>query len=270
VTTLNAVFLHLGPEEADEHLALLRALAPDERFVVLHGGPREACAAMREPEREWIADPGWRGPPRSFQSYHELFAVLRDRWLAREPELDAVHLLEFDQLPLVPDFAERLRAAADATGADLLAKRLICVNGTNWAHYGRFRRDPALLAHLAGLSVRDDPTRLYGMLGSGMWLSRRALEAYTAVPEHPPCYGELYVPTLLHHLGLRVVDGDLAPGGLFRATRWEPPFGVDEGDRARLAGAPFVHPVKDPAARRELLRRAAAAVQSERVPRPTG
>jgi len=39
-----------------------------------------------------------------------------------------------------------------------------------------------------------------------MWLSRTALESYVAVRVHPACYGELYVPTLIHHLGHRVVD----------------------------------------------------------------
>ena len=269
MTTLNAVLTHLPAAAVDEHLALLRGLAPGERFVVLHGGPREEFARIAEPERAWIADPSWRGPARSFQSYHEILGTLHDRWLAAESELDAVHLFEFDHVPLAGDFAVRLRAAAEAVGADLLAKRCVPVNQTNWPHYGRFRRDPALRAHLDRLSTREDPSRMYGMLASGVWLTRAAVEAYVGVADHPPCYGELYVPTLLHHLGLRVADGDAAPGGVFAATRWEPAYDRAEAELARAAGAPFAHPVKDAGDRGALLA-VGAASYSESAPRPSG
>ncbi len=62
--------------------------------------------------------------------------------------------------------------------------------------------------------MRKDLTRLYGCLGDGMWLSREALNAYVGVGEHPPCYNETYAPTLLHHLGFRVVDVDGAQPSL--------------------------------------------------------
>jgi hypothetical protein len=110
--------------------------------------------------------------------------------------------------------------------------------------------------------VRDDPQRLYGTLGTGMWMSRAALESYVALRFHPPCYGELYVPTLLHHLGHRVVDIDAA-SDLYRAVRWEPEAGIEEIEELTRSGAFFVHPVKDLAVRRAAQ---AAVVQRARKP----
>ncbi len=90
--------------------------------------------------------------------------------------------------------------------------------------------------------MRKDLTRLYGCLGDGMWLSREALNAYVGVGEHPPCYNETYAPTLLHHLGFRVVDVD-APSHLYRHVRISPPFSADEViSLAKRGGTAFVHP----------------------------
>jgi hypothetical protein len=77
-----------------------------------------------------------------------------------------------------------------------------------------------------------------------MWLSRDALADYVAVDRHPPCYGELYVPTLLHHLGHRVVDAD-AHSGHFAHVRWDPPYTPAEVTALAAGGATCVHPVKD-------------------------
>ena len=84
-----------------------------------------------------------------------------------------------------------------------------------------------------------------------MWLSRSALKSYVEVREHPPCYCETYVPTLLHHLGFRVVDVD-AHSDLYRYVRWLPVFSAEEAIALARDGAVFVHPVKDPGVARVL------------------
>jgi hypothetical protein len=153
-------------------------------------------------------------------------------------------------------FERDLRGLAERSGAGLMGKNCVERTATNWHHYARLRRDPALLAFLRRTSVREHPTRMFGTLGDGMWLSRAAVGAYLAVSEHPRCYGELYVPTLLHHLGHRVVDIDaLSP--LYATVRWEPGFSPSEVDRLCGEGAAFVHPVKDAGARRRALAAAA-------------
>lgn len=252
VSTLSVVLIHLGAAEVDEHLSLLRAIAPSSRFVVCYGGPAREFDRIGESEKAFVADPSWRGPPRSFQSYSEILATVHDRWLTTDASLDACFLFEFDHLILRPEFDTALEQLAAGTGADLLAKNCVAVNGTNWHHYTRFRRDEALLAQLRALSVRDDPARMFGMVASGIWLSRAAVEAFVSVPSHPHCYGELYVPTLLYHLGCRVVNID-AVSRLYQDVRWDPPFEAAELARRQQLGATFVHPVKDAATRRHAL-----------------
>jgi hypothetical protein len=130
-----------------------------------------------------------------------------------------------------------------------MGKNCVPRNHTNWPHYARFRRNPDLLEHLRRISTRDDPTVLFGTLGSGMWLSRRALDSYLSLEAHPRCYGELYVPTVLHHLGHRLVDID-AVSDLYRNVRWEPEYDLAEVLALKRSGTTFIHPVKSAAVRR--------------------
>lgn len=244
VTTLTVVLTHVDAATAGEQLRLLRAIAPGERFAVCHGGRRADFDALEVDAKAFVDDPTLRGAPRSFQSYHLTFATVWDHWVRDDPSIDAVYVIEYDHLVLRGDYAQRLGAIAAQTGAGLLGKEASLRTGTNWEHYGRFRRDPALLAHLRRVSVREDPTLIYGTLGDGMWLSRDALAGYVAVEDHPPCYGELYVPTLVHHLGHRIVN--LAEHtDLYDHVRWDPPYEPAEVRALHAAGATFAHPVKD-------------------------
>jgi hypothetical protein len=255
--TLNVLISHLAAAAVDQHLELQRAVAPHARFVVCYTGDAAAFAQIRDAGKALVDDGSLAGPARSFQAYGRVLAAVTRQWLAAEPELDSVYLFEYDHLILSPGFEDALRALAERTRAGLMGKNCVERTATNWHHYARFRRDAALLAFLRRTSVREDAARMYGTLGNGIWLSRPAVEAYVGVPEHPPCYGELYVPTLLHHLGHRVIDID-AVSPLYATVRWEPDFSRPEVDRLCAEGAAFVHPVKDEAVRRRALVIAAA------------
>jgi len=164
--------------------------------------------------------------------------------VAGNPGIEHVYVFEYDHLILRPDFEDLLTGLARSSAADLLAKAASDRTGTNWAHYTRFRRDPDLLAFLASISVREDPTRLYGCLGNGFLLTRAALGAFAAVENPPPCYVEVYLPTVLHHLGFRVVDID-ALSDVYRHVTWEPERTLDEVLTVQRAGGYFAHPFKD-------------------------
>jgi hypothetical protein len=244
VSTLTVVLTHLDGEQVDERMRLLQAVAGDARFVVCHGGARSAFDRIEWGEKVFVDDPTLRGPAQHLQSLTQIFRTVWHRYFARDAELDSLYLIEYDHLILDGTFEHRLRELALDTGADLLGKRCVDLTATNVAHYVRFRRDQQLLRHLAGLSVREDRARMFGCLGDGMWLARRALEAYVEVGEHPPCYCEVYVPTLLHHLGFRVVDVD-AYSDLYSNVRWLPERSAPEVLELARAGAVFVHPAKD-------------------------
>ena len=244
MTTLAVVLTHLDAPTVDEQASLLQAVAPDVRVAICHGGPRAAFDEVSHGEKAWMDDPTLRTPTRSFQSYHLTFRTIWEEWVRQDPAVHAVYVIEYDHLPLRGDFADVLGAVALSTGAGILGKDAFRRNGTNWAHYCRFRRDGALLAQLRRHSMRDEPDTMYGILGNGMWLSRATLADYVAIDEHPSCYGELYVPTLLHHLGHKVVDVD-AHTDLYAHVRWDPPFTRSEVLELAAGGASCVHPVKD-------------------------
>jgi hypothetical protein len=262
MSTLNVLVSHLPAAYVDEQLELLRAACPTSTFAVAYGGARPEFDAIADDAKALVADRTLGGPPRSLQSYTTLLGIVRDRWLARDATLDAVYLFEYDHLILRPDFERELRELAARTGAAMMGKNCTERNGTNWHHYTRFRRDPELLAHLRAITTRSRPDRLFGTLGDGIWLTAQAVESYLSLPRHPPCYGELYVPTILHHLGHEVVDID-AHSSLYEAVRWEPEVDAAELAGLQRRGAMFAHPVKDADTRRLTLRALAAQSRSE-------
>jgi hypothetical protein len=88
-----------------------------------------------------------------------------------------------------------------------------------------------------------------------MLFTRDALAAFhAATRDAPHAYLELFVPTVVHHLGFEVADVDRL-GDLYATVRWRPEFEVDEAIAAKRAGRAFVHPFK----RIDALERIAAA-----------
>jgi hypothetical protein len=243
MSQINVLLTHQDAAAVDANVAYLRSLAPDARFVVAHGGRRADYEGVTHPEKVFVDDPTLRGAPRTFQSYHVVLAELHRTVFAQDPDAGALYLFEWDHVVLRADFEARLTELATRMGADFMGKTCVERTGTNWHHYTRFRRDPALLAHLRGLSVREHPERLYGTLGNGFWMTRAALAAYVAVEDPPPVYGELYVPTVLHHLGFRVADID-ATGDLYRHVHYEPELSLADVVAIKRAGGVFAHPFK--------------------------
>jgi hypothetical protein len=189
-----------------------------------------------------VDDPRWRGANRE-QGYVALLGALYERRVRDDASIDLVHLLEYDQLVLSGDFDDRLASVVERSGAGLVGKWAGPRNDTNWPHFTRFRHDEAFNAYIERITRRDDPTSRWGCLGAGMLLRRDALEAYCAVADEPHVYGELHVPTVVHHLGFGVADFD-AYGDLHAAVRWRPEYSVGEAIAAKRAGRAFVHPFK--------------------------
>ena len=116
-------------------------------------------------------------------------------------------------------------------------------NDTNWSHYLRARNDAELNAFIERISRRDDPGVRFGCLGTGLLFRRDAFAAFCTLDDPPSSYFELFVPTVVHHLGFDVVDMD-AVADLYMAIRWLPEFDVASAIDEKRAGRTFVHPFK--------------------------
>jgi hypothetical protein len=247
VSTVTAVLTHLPAEQVHERMRLLNAVSPGARFVVCYGGEPREFEKIELENKLFIDDPTLRGPEQHLQSLTLSFEALWSSYFRDDDSTESLYLIEYDHLILGAQFETHLRDLATVTGADFMGKNCIDRSATNDEHYVRFRRDQRLLCHLRKLSVREDPSRIFGCLGDGMWISRQALGSYLDVRQHPPCYCETYVPTLLHHLGFRVVDVD-THSDLYRDVRWMPAFDANEVIARCREGTLFMHPVKDPSA----------------------
>lgn len=250
---LTAVLTHLRPAAVRRQLGYLRELCPASQFVACHGGRRSDFEALAPGTAIFSPDPTLRGPHFD-QSMNATLRALYEHRVRDDPRVDLVYLIEYDHLILDPGFETALRGVAEATGAGLVAKAASRRNDSNWPHYLRTRGDRRLAGYVEGVSCRGDPEARWGCLGTGMLFRREALEAFCRLPAPPAYYFELFVPTMVYHLGHEVVDFD-AVGDLYRAVRWLPELTVGEVLEARRRGLAFAHPFK----RVELLEEIAAA-----------
>ena len=220
-----------------------RAGVEPERLLVAHGGARADFDAVSHPARLWVGDDArlcTRDHQREKQNYAGFFARVA-RWLADHPDITAVRLAEYDEVPLVGDLDARLSACQAEEGADVLAFRLHRIDGTSHSHYLYHAADPRFRPWFRGMSRRPDPSVVLSMFGSGSLWAREAFEAVAAVPEPFPIYLELWLPSVAHHLGFRV-----RPYPPAVEADWISNLGDRRADldAARSAGAWSVHPVK--------------------------
>ena len=242
MAVLTVVLTHLGAPAVEKQLACLRTLAPGSRFAILHGGKRADFDQLTEPDAVFIEDPTLRGPHYDKSANDQLRAIY-ERWVRDDPAIDLIYIIEYDHLILRGDFEQRLVELAERSPAGLFAKAASPRNDSNWDHYLRLRGDSRLNDYIASISRRDDPAIRWGCLGTGLLLRRDALEAFCALASPPPLYIELFVPTLLYHLGFDVADVD-ALGDLYTAVRFLPEMSHEEVMAAHRAGRVFAHPYK--------------------------
>jgi len=95
---------------------------------------------------------------------------------------------------------------------------------------------------LADFSVRENPAELFGCRGDGITMKFECLKAWASLPGQLRCRGELYIPTVIHHLGFEVGSG----GSLYRNIRaGSRPYSVEDIFRLLRNDVIFAHPFKD-------------------------
>jgi hypothetical protein len=241
---ITALVTHLPARQVDAQLAYLHAVSPGSRFVVCHGGERAEYEAVAHEEKLFVEDPSLRGPWHE-QSYNEVVTRVFDELVAPDPGVDALFLLEYDQVVLRGGYEDEFRRLLDASGADFAGKNTVCRDASNWMHGIRARNDRRFTEFLLSTTVRGErEPSIYGGLGGGFVVTRRALEAFRRIDHPPGVYLEVYMPTLLHHLGFTIDDFDRL-GDIYAEVVHGPAKSFDEVLGARRRGSWFAHPFKD-------------------------
>jgi len=241
---LTAILTHVDARGVEQQLAYLRGVAPGSHFVVCHAGERAELdkLAANGVEAAFLDDPRLR--TYGDLSWNTVISTVHERWVAPRPEIEMLLLLEYDELILRGDFETALMELATRADAAFLGKAAGPRDDTNWPHNLRYRDNAAFNEFIARVSRREDSRTRFGCFGPGMVFRRDALDAVAAViGDAPPVMQELMVPTLVHHLGFRVVDVN-EHGDLYAGIRWKPQLTVEEALEAKRAGRFFVHPFK--------------------------
>jgi hypothetical protein len=251
VSLLTAIITHLDPQRVGKQLVYLRSIAPDSEFVLCHGGSRSDFEELPRDRAIYIEDPSLRGPAKD-QSYNEILRRVYETYVRDDPSVELVYFIEYDHLILGPRFEQQLESLAERSDAGLFAKCVSPRNDTNCPHFARSRHDERLNRFFEEISLRDDPGVRWGCLGDGMLFRRETLAAVAAVSDPPQGFMELFIPSLVYHLGFEITDVD-AISDLYTRLRWRPEYTIEDALAAQRRGEVFLHPFKD-VGRLDLLR----------------
>lgn len=237
---INLMITHRGGEDLKRLLNWWKPFCAEDDLWIVFGGAREDFESLDYPRKVFVDDPGLRtrDHQREKQTYGGILKATAPIIEREAP--DYVYLCEYDHLPIQNDFMSRQIKEMRSEGADVMAHYLERIDRTS-SPFGLFHdAETDFAAFWEGLSVRPDPSVVFWMFGSGSLWTREAYLAVAAVAQRIPCYFEVYLPTLAHHLG-------------FRVRRWRedrhlvtnlPSPKVTLGEAA-ARGSWTVHPVKD-------------------------
>jgi hypothetical protein len=249
---LYVLLTHRPAPEVQAYLEDFERALPGRRCVVCYGGAREDFEGLRHlPDAFFVDDPALRN--RDGQSYTEVLTLAWEQLVAPDPSVSYVHLMEYDHVVLASRYEAELLGVMAGERVGLLSPSCTDQTLANWPHAIDLLDDRELAERLQEISVRDQEVpSIWGGLGNGMTIGRQALEDFCRLAGDLSRYMEAYVPTVVYHLGYRVVD---APEGatLFDHVRFGPPYDREDAMQLALAGALALHPVKERATQQEVV-----------------
>ena len=238
---LNVILSHQSANDVDRLVSYWNSLCDPQSLLVAYGGSRYSFDQIHYAGKIFVEDPNLRtlDHQREAQSYTSVFKQVSTQLRDRPSSIEFVTLFEFDHLPLIRDLNIRQVERMQVENADVLAYHLTRIDDTSHAHYLHYAANSEFAHFFRKLSVRNDPTVVLSMFGTGSCWTRDSFEAVAKFDEPFPVYFEIYLPTLAHHLGFRLRDY----GG-------QDVFVSNLGDRSREVksardhGAWTLHPVK--------------------------
>jgi hypothetical protein len=236
---MNLLVTHLGGEELCRLTDQWSRICDPRDLWVAFGGERKEFEALEWPRKVFIEDPELRRKDnqREKQSYLGIFKAMKESVERENPAF--IYLCEYDHIPLVDDLNVRQVAEMRREGADVMGHWLDRMDGSGHYFLLYHDHDPEFAPFWRSLSLREDKGVVLNMFGSGSLWSRQAFLSVAATEKPVPCYLEVHLPTLAHHLG-------------FRVRQWEDcnhlvsnlPLSKASLEAARARGCWTVHPVK--------------------------
>ena len=237
---INVVLTHLGSDKAlSQLLGNWKGVCRPEDLWIAFGGSRRDFEALDYSRKVFVEDPNLRREDnqRQKQSYTGIFHAMKA--VVEAERADSIYLCEYDHLPLVHDLNARQVDEMNREGADVMGHWLYRVDGSSHYHMLYHETDPSFLPFWESVSCREDRGVVLSMFGSGSMWSRNAFLAVASRPQEIPCYLELYLPTMAHHLGFRVRGWNESDHLLSNL-----PSRSITMESARASGCLTVHPVK--------------------------
>ena len=230
---------HQNFERVERMLCYWDRVTPRQTVFVAFGGSEEDFAALAHPHRALIHSSRLktRDHQREKQSYAPVFQAAWE-WL-KSQDCRYVHFLEYDHVPLVEDFHQRMISFVEKEKCDLAGFHVARVDASSNAHYLNHLADASFLGFWDRISIRSDKRVVLTMFGSGSFWRKEAFAAVANLSEEVPMYLEIFQPTAAHHLGFRV-----------RSFREQNQFVRNLGDLGaqldslKKQGAWSAHPVK--------------------------
>ena len=230
---------HQTPECVERMLRYWDRITPRHAVFVAFGGSKEDFASLTHPHRAFIDSPRLktRDHQREKQSYAPVFQAASE-WL-KSQDCRFVNFMEYDHVPLVKDFHQRMISFIDKEKCGLAGFHVAQIDGSSNVHYLNHIADPFFLRFWEKVSIRPDKRVVLTMFGSGSFWRKDTFEDVANLTEEIPIYLELFQPTAAHHLGFRVRSFREQSRFVLNVGEFE-----DQLDSLRTQGAWSAHPVK--------------------------
>jgi hypothetical protein len=237
---LNLIIAHQGGAAFERLLDRWSSVCPATDLWIAFGGRLEDFNELAYPRKIFIHEMGLRtrDHQREKQSYTPIMRAFKP--VVEKERPDFVYFCEYDQIPLERDLNVRQVEAIRREDADMMGHYLVRMDGTGHPHLLNHKADPEFARFWGSISRRDDPGVILSMFGSGSFWTREAFLAVASVDQQIPCYLEIYLPTLAHHLGYRVRGWDESQHLI--SNHPSPKITEEE---ARKRGCLTVHPIKE-------------------------
>lgn len=234
---IHTVLSHGSPKSTDAQMQFLHKLCPDVLHIAAYGGSSAGFDDLAWWPRIFVREPTFHAPGGNMECHGYLRQVRRAAF--RRDRSESVYFTEYDHAVLTPNYAKIVEFKL--RGCDFVGKITCATCDSEWMHSQRWYEDTALLDFLKGVSVRPpEKNYLRGCLGNGYAMTWEVLDTFCSI-NHYPAFYEVYVPTVIHHLGFSL--GDF--GAAYKYVSCTPHRGTEFVLAALAEGAPFVHPYKE-------------------------